>query len=185
MTLWHVTVCVAAAEVGNFWETHVPVVDDEGFPRTDIPIEEVCPFASASPLLLVVRRVPRHQPCMLASGVHVGRLRRGGGGSSSTVDGVENHVHGKCPRQWCWALRVEWEMLLQCFSRLVVLECSSPVLDVLEWSCPCLSPWPPIYPAPPSLSFLPAPPLLLFHCVHQSLADGVGNGVWGWGNGME
>jgi len=30
-----------AAEVGNFWETHVPVVDDEGFPRTDIPIEEI------------------------------------------------------------------------------------------------------------------------------------------------
>jgi hypothetical protein len=32
-----------AAEVGNFWETHVPVVDAEGFPRTDIPIEDVIP----------------------------------------------------------------------------------------------------------------------------------------------
>jgi hypothetical protein len=30
-----------AAEVGNFWDTHVPVVDAEGFPRGDIPVEEV------------------------------------------------------------------------------------------------------------------------------------------------
>ena len=36
-----VLVCAAAAEVGNFWETHVPLVDAEGFPRSDIPIEEV------------------------------------------------------------------------------------------------------------------------------------------------
>jgi len=179
MTLWHVTVCVAAAEVGNFWETHVPLVDDEGFPRTDIPIEEVCPCASASPLLLVVRRVPRHQLCMLASGVHVGGLRRGGGGSSSTVDGVENHVHGKCPRQWCWAMRVELEMLLECFSRLVILEWSSPVLRVLESSSLCLSPCPPVS---PSLSFLPAPPLSLFHCVLTELGTVCGVGVMAWSN---
>lgn len=30
-----------AAEVGNFWDTHVPVVDEEGFPRSDLPVEEV------------------------------------------------------------------------------------------------------------------------------------------------
>ena len=30
-----------AAEVGNFWETHVPLVDAEGFPRGDLAIEEV------------------------------------------------------------------------------------------------------------------------------------------------
>lgn len=30
-----------AAEVGNFWDTHVPLVDAEGFPRSDLPIEEV------------------------------------------------------------------------------------------------------------------------------------------------
>ena len=30
-----------AAEVGNFWDTHVPVVDEEGFPRSDLPVEAV------------------------------------------------------------------------------------------------------------------------------------------------
>ena len=30
-----------AAEIGNFWDTHVPIVDEEGFPRSDIPVEDV------------------------------------------------------------------------------------------------------------------------------------------------